>query len=71
MQEKGSVYLLEGRDHDIRTVVDGQDNICDTGSSQALDLVQDHRAVSKLHQGFGKGQGLAVKHNNVSINSKV
>jgi hypothetical protein len=33
--------------------------------------VQDHRAVSKFHQGFGKGQSLALKHNYVSIQFEV
>jgi hypothetical protein len=55
------MYLLEGRDHDIGAVVDGQNNIGDTSSSQAFNLVKDHRAVSKFHQGFGKGQSLVIE----------
>lgn len=51
-------YLLEGRDHHIRTVVDSQYDIGHTCSSQALNLVQDHRPVSEFHQGLRESQGL-------------
>lgn len=53
-------YLLEGRDHNIRTVVDSQHNVSNTRSSQALYLMQDHRAISEFHQGLGKCQSLIV-----------
>ena len=35
-------HLLEGRHHHIRTIVDGQHDIRNARSSQALDLVQNH-----------------------------
>ena len=53
-------YLLEGRDHNIRTVVDSQHNVSNTRSSQALNLMQDHRTISEFHQGLGKRQSLIV-----------
>lgn len=53
-------YLLEGRDHNIRTIVDSQHNVSNTRSSQALNLMQDHRTISELHQGLGKRQSLIV-----------
>jgi hypothetical protein len=52
------LVLLQGGDHHIGAVVDSQDNIGDTSSSQALDLVQDHGAVTKLHQRLREGEGL-------------
>lgn len=56
-------HLLQGRHHHIRTVVDGQHNISHARGSQALDLVQDHGPVSKLHQRFRKCQCLFHKRN--------
>lgn len=52
-------YLLEGRNHDIWTVVDREDDISDTSSSQALDLVEDHRTVGKLDQWLGESESLS------------
>lgn len=52
------LVLLESRDHHIRAVVDGKNDISNTRSGQALDLVQDHGPVSELHQGLGEGEGL-------------
>ena len=52
------LVLLEGCDHHIRAVVDGKNDISNTRSSQALDLVQDHGPVSELHQRLGKSEGL-------------
>ncbi len=44
--------------HNLRAVVDGKDDIGDTGGSQCLDLVQDHWPVTELDQRLGQGQGL-------------
>jgi len=52
-------YLLQYVDHDLRSVVDGEHNVLDTGSGQRLDLMQDHRAVAELDQWFGQGEGLS------------
>ena len=52
------LIFLERRDHDIGAVVDSKNNIGDTRSSQALDLVQDHGPVAELHQGLGESESL-------------
>lgn len=52
------LILLQGGDHHIGAVVDSQDNISNTSSSQALDLVQDHGAVAELHQRLRESEGL-------------
>jgi hypothetical protein len=44
--------------HHLGPVVDGQDDISDTGGGKGLDLVEDHGLVRKLDQGLGKGEGL-------------
>lgn len=54
-------YLLEGRNHDIWAVVDREDDISDTSSSQALDLVEDHRTVGKLDQWLGESESLSFQ----------
>jgi hypothetical protein len=55
----GDANLLQGLCHDLRSVVDGEDNVCDTCSSQRLDLVQNHRLVAELNEGLRKGEGLS------------
>lgn len=44
--------------HDLRTVVDGENDVGDTSLSKGLDLVLDHGLVAKLHEGLGESQGL-------------
>jgi hypothetical protein len=50
-------YLCEGSGHDLRAVVDGEDNVCDTGGSKSSDLVLNHGLVGKLDQRFGESEG--------------
>ena len=54
----GCAYLLQGFGHDLGSVVDGEDNVCDACSSQRLDLVQDHRLVAELDERLGQREGL-------------
>ena len=49
---------LQGLGHDLRAVVDGEDNIGDTGSSKSLDLVLDHGLVGELDKRLGVCEGL-------------
>ena len=44
--------------HDLGSVVDGENNVGDACGGECLDLMQDHRAVSKLDQGLGEREGL-------------
>ena len=53
---KLGVYLCEGSSHDLGAVVDGEDNVCDTGSSESSDLVLNHGLVGKLDQRFGESE---------------
>jgi hypothetical protein len=49
---------LQGLGHDLGTVVDGEDNIGDTSSSESLDLVLDHGLVGELNKRLGVCEGL-------------
>ena len=40
--------LLQGGGHDLWPIVDGQNNICDTGGGQALNLVQNHWSIGEF-----------------------
>lgn len=62
-EQVGQLYLLQGRHHNIGAVVDGQDDICDTRSSQALNLVQDHGPVGEFDQRLRESQGLSSIEN--------
>ena len=46
-------HLFQRRDHDVGPVVDSEHNVGHTSGCEALDLVQDHRAVGKLDEGLG------------------
>ena len=52
-----AAYLCEGSSHDLRAVVDGEDNVGDTGGSEGSDLVLNHGLVGKLDQRFGESEG--------------
>lgn len=62
VEERGkegiSKYLFEVCFHDLRTVVDGKNDVSDTSLCKGLDLMLDHGLVAKLHQGLRKSQGL-------------
>jgi len=49
-------YLCESSGHDLRAVVDGEDNVGDTGGSESSDLVLNHGLVGKLDQRFGESE---------------
>jgi len=51
------LVLLESFGHDLGAVVDGEDDVGHTSSSQSLDLVDNHRSVAELDKGFGEGEG--------------
>ena len=53
------MYLLQCSGHDLRTVVDSQDDIRHTCCSESLDLVLDHGLVGELHQWLWESEGLA------------
>lgn len=52
-----AAYLCEGSSHDLRAVVDGEDNVGDTGGGKSSDLVLNHGLVGKLDQRFGESEG--------------
>ena len=56
----GYTHCLERLGHDLRAVVDGEDNICDTGSGEGLDLMLDHGLVRELDERLGVGEGLQL-----------
>lgn len=47
------MYLLQGRSHNLWSVVDSEHNICDTGSSKGLNLVQYHGLVAEFNERLG------------------
>jgi hypothetical protein len=51
---------LQRLGHDLRAVVDSEDNICDTSRGQSLDLVLDHGLVRKLNERLGVREGLRL-----------
>ena len=44
--------------HDFRTVVDREDDVCDTGGGERLDLVLDHGLVGELDERLGVSERL-------------
>ena len=54
----GRTYLLKSLSHDLWSVVDGEDNVRDTCSSQRLDLVQNHGLVAELDERLGQRERL-------------
>jgi hypothetical protein len=50
--------LLECLGHNFRSVVDGQNNIGNTSSSQTLNLVENHGSVAELDEWLWEGEGL-------------
>ena len=57
----GIAYLLQSFGHDLWSVVDGENNVCDACSSQRLDLVQDHGLVAELNEGLREGERLSQR----------
>ena len=51
---------LERLGHDLRAVVDREDNICDASIGKGLDLVLDHGLVRELDERLGVGEGLRM-----------
>jgi len=51
------LVALKGLGHDLGAVVDSEDDVSHTSSSQSLDLVDNHRSVAELDEGFGEGKG--------------
>lgn len=56
----GYTDCLERLGHDLRAVVDRQDNICDASIGKGLDLVLDHGLVRELDERLGIGEGLRM-----------
>lgn len=46
--------------HNLRAVVDGQDNVCYACGCQSLNLMQDHALVAEFHQWLGQCKGLSL-----------
>lgn len=56
--DQGLTDCFKSLCHNLRAVVNCQYNICDTGGSESLDLMLDHRLVGELNEGLGVGEGL-------------
>lgn len=52
------MYLLQGRSHNLWSVVDSKYNICHTSGSESLNLVQDHGLVAKFNERLWQSEGL-------------
>lgn len=50
--------LFEGHGHDFGAVVDSEDDICDTGGGETLDLVVDHRPIGEFNERLGHRERL-------------
>lgn len=55
--KNGVIYCLEGGGHNLRSVVDGENNVSNTGGGQSFDLVKDHGPVAELDQWLREGEG--------------
>jgi hypothetical protein len=60
MHSSGYTDGLERLGHDLWAVVDSEDNICDTRSSQCFNLVLDHGLVRELDERLRVGEGLQL-----------
>jgi hypothetical protein len=58
--ESVCAYCLQCLGHDLRAVVDGEDDICDTGGCKSLNLVLDHGLVRELDERLGQCEGLTA-----------
>ena len=67
----GRTYLLKSLSHDLWSVVDGEDNVRDTCSSQRLDLVQNHGLVAELDEGLGEGERLLKRVRLLAVRSQI
>jgi hypothetical protein len=56
----GCTHGLERLGHDLGAVVDREDDICDTGRSESLDLVLDHGLVGELDERLGQRERLQL-----------
>lgn len=61
------MYFLQGFCHNLWTVVDSQNNIRDTSSSQTLHLVQNHGLVCELDERLRERKGLSWSVNKLII----
>ena len=59
-QLNGYTDGLERLGHDLRAVVDREDNICDASIGKGLDLVLDHGLVGELNKRLGVCEGLRL-----------
>ena len=62
--------LLQSLGHHIWSVVDGENDVSDTGGSERFDLVQNHRSVRKLDQWLRESKGLRAEVSEMLINSE-
>ena len=53
-------YLFESFLHDVWSVIDSQNNVCNAGGSEAFDLVKDHGSIGKFNQWLGESEGLSM-----------
>lgn len=51
-------YFFESFLHDVWSVIDGEDDVCDAGSCESLDLVKDHGPIGEFDQWLGESEGL-------------
>lgn len=56
---EGRAYLGKELFHDLRAVVDRQDDVGDTNGDESLNLVHNHGLVAELDEGLGERQGLS------------
>lgn len=52
-------YLLKSIGHNLWSVVDSKNNVCNASCSKCLDLMQNHGLVAKLYEGLGESESLA------------
>lgn len=53
-----SAHLAQVLFHNLGAVVDGEDDVGDTGGGEGLDLVEDHALVAELDEGLGESERL-------------
>lgn len=46
--------------HNLRTIIDRQNDVCHTRSCQSFNLVENHRLVAKFNQWLWEGESLLL-----------
>lgn len=55
-----STHFCEMLFHNLRTIIDRQNDVCHTGSCQSFNLVENHRLIAKFNQWLRESESLLL-----------